>query len=1158
MSDIDDLNTKPAKEATDLLYPDDTNSDGKATLGSPSNPSARADGSHTDTGIKHGAEGDDIAPDAIQTLGQYIGEMTINNVTPLNYDTDTEATPNVNINYSAFQKAFDKDFMAEAAGTLTQTERESLMGTDGAGQLWGQIGDDGVDAALGANWMLRNVVDSGGLEGAAIDPFATIEPATAGDATRVGGAVSAVLKRNRFQQGNPVGLEVEHDFPGLAPTFFNINAPLTREYMLTQRAGGDKATLGRYNATADGISLEDMNDMAQAMLEKATGGSGLGDGALPIKLALGRIDTDDLNPIKNISGNWSDGPTSGYLVNPRRQSYGQLNSPTSKFGGALPTDMIVLAAISALIVIVACLVLCIILDIFALIPGFPPIKYSAEDPGTLPYGQRFGKADFGHDILGAKIYKFLRLPNLSYDYPNFFFKFTVAGATGAIQFFVPQVFGLSAGFFNVVNRNAIRDLEQITNAAEELGNASGFQGIIEAIFMLIDAFTSSATFKLMTTLIALGDTALVATGGLGHSTKSLFAEFYIPWEDSPNRPQMNNIAFRSRLTAGGSKQALAFGTLPRLYNLEMGLAWDPAAADAIPKDAAFLPSDPAFLDFPDTGAIPVGTTAVSNTSKPFVNRFQSFTHGRIPTQMREAMETLLDSYYVPFYFHDLRTNEIVPLHTFVEGISDSFSPEYDQIKGFGRMDPVQIYKGTTRKIGMSFYVVSTNPNDYDDMWFGINRLVAMVYPQWTGGDVRAWQDGTRFKMPFSSVPAASPVIRIRLGELFASNTAPHSVRRLFGFGDQSSFVLGDSFSHEKTGGANKFGIDLADAEEEEKSRIADIVNKMEDSMVGETDLIVDGASEFDAIMVGTTGIANTIFHGVILDNPLKMNFFNRDLSDHGAFHPGTIVVVPGGKSYPGALWNGLQFKRTGRRARFVGDTLMEVCGYACIPLSVKMDATGYSPAIRAKGRRNLYYVLRPWNESWVVDDAFNQPKFPKKIVGICVPVGKVTMDRTDTCRNYYAMASAPPIPLPMAPTEDDPSPEELADELFFAVGSNSITKGFREAGGGGLAGVITNMDMDWNLAPWATEQAQGRAPMYVKISIGFAPIHDIPPGLGEDGTMRAPVYPVGNVVRDRFGDRFGVPGVPSPRESAMQEALAAKAAFDKAMAPDEGPPDDLD
>lgn len=155
---------------------------------------------------------------------------------------------------------------------------------------------------------------------------------------------------------------------------------------------------------------------------------------------------------------------------------------------------------------------------------------------------------------------------------------------------------------------------------------------------------------------------------------------------------------------------------------------------------------------------------------------------RIPNDVRKQLEDALDAEYVPFSFHDVRTNEIISFHAFLNSLSDNYNAQYDSVDGFGRVEPVKIYKGTTRKITMSFIIASTSENDFDRMWVKINKLLTMIYPQYTRGrDLLG--DNYQFVAPFSQLVGASPLVRIRLGDLFRSNYSRFSLARLFGMAD---------------------------------------------------------------------------------------------------------------------------------------------------------------------------------------------------------------------------------------------------------------------------------------------------------------------------------------------------------------------------------------
>lgn len=148
-------------------------------------------------------------------------------------------------------------------------------------------------------------------------------------------------------------------------------------------------------------------------------------------------------------------------------------------------------------------------------------------------------------------------------------------------------------------------------------------------------------------------------------------------------------------------------------------------------------------------------------------------------QTLQQIEQRLNAAYVPFYFHDVRTNEVISFHAFLDSLQDGFQAEYESVNGLGRVEPVKIYKGTTRSISMSFWVAALDPQDFNDMWVKINKLVTMIYPQYTEGR-KAIDSGYNFVQPFSQMIGASPLIRIRLGNMLRSNYSRFALARLFG------------------------------------------------------------------------------------------------------------------------------------------------------------------------------------------------------------------------------------------------------------------------------------------------------------------------------------------------------------------------------------------
>lgn len=153
---------------------------------------------------------------------------------------------------------------------------------------------------------------------------------------------------------------------------------------------------------------------------------------------------------------------------------------------------------------------------------------------------------------------------------------------------------------------------------------------------------------------------------------------------------------------------------------------------------------------------------------------------RLSSARASAIESAFDAEYMPFYFHDLRTNEIVGFHAFLSSLSEDFTANYESTEGFGRIEPVKSYKSTQRKISMSFIVAALDPADFNTMWYKINKLTTLLYPQYTPGKKLIAGDDYTFTKPFTQAIGASPMIRLRLGNLFRSNYSKFNLAGIFG------------------------------------------------------------------------------------------------------------------------------------------------------------------------------------------------------------------------------------------------------------------------------------------------------------------------------------------------------------------------------------------
>lgn len=441
-----------------------------------------------------------------------------------------------------------------------------------------------------------------------------------------------------------------------------------------------------------------------------------------------------------------------------KTSYGQMNNVLEQFSGLLPLGMIAAAAAMSIALNLA---LRAVLAVFLLITNASNSNSKKRDgvgrfiPGDSRYNPAFQKISFPPVPLPAKLFGLQETVNPYGD----------AVAEGIKVFFGGNIGGSltrvleSPGFYVTFSRSIVRSAADLARVLEDVGRGNPIQ-IAENIIGLVDAIKSSKVVAVMNMFAQIGDVSL----SQAERTKRFGKED----ERRINDSEIDNLegldAMRAR-KKGSLATAWGASTTPSTLVLPFSAG------------AAMLSAKAGALGAYMAERTPITTYAVS----------------RISTQDVEKMESALDAEYVPFYFHDLRTNEIVSFQAFLGNLTEDFSANYDNIDGYGRIDSVKLYRSTQRKIGVQFYVAATNQEDFDAMWLKFNKLVTLMYPQWSKG-TQLNADGSRFIQPFSQVPTASPLCRVRVGDLWTSNYSKFSLARVFGLGSDDTFKL-ESFTN---------------------------------------------------------------------------------------------------------------------------------------------------------------------------------------------------------------------------------------------------------------------------------------------------------------------------------------------------------------------------
>jgi hypothetical protein len=576
--------------------------------------------------------------------------------------------------------------------------------------------------------------------------------------------ISTVLKQNRFSS-------VAESHEPFAKSDQNPD-----EAVFTSM----QSEVGAYNPNSENsinkdLTLDDMKDVALDLIHEAMG---LRDGDsfnLEVASGFATVNASNIRP-KNMSGigpvghktfDASKASTGEFNEPGDIRSFGHLNSPDNPFDGFMPIEMVGTAL--GMVVATGAIV-----GAGSLLLGLADgLGTSKSAPGPKPltmgsYKEQLPKAWFGsfaENVVSKSDLGFVETKARLSDAVQQGVK-VFLGVDEGVTNFVQALANItrSPGYYVTFCRAVMRDRIIMEQKHRSLQGQEVSAGVAGALTYL-DILKSSKLVAATNAMAVIGDSAIT-------KLESPYKVDKLPISDDV--PAMH--AMKSRDGEGTGESATS-----------LRLAWRGSSTPSM----YLLPT-----------SIPGAMGLASNSSLSGVKNLlgsegvvKKGTNGRISKEAVALHEQKLDAEYVPFYFHDLRTNEIVSFHAFLSRLTDDYSPRYNAVRAIGRADPVRIYQNTDRSIRFTFYAVATSREDFDEMWYKINKLVTLAYPQYTAGrTVESKDKKSSWTMPFSQVQSASPMIRLRIGDVIRSNYSRFNLGRLFGLGTDS--LMKDSAKHD--------------------------------------------------------------------------------------------------------------------------------------------------------------------------------------------------------------------------------------------------------------------------------------------------------------------------------------------------------------------------
>lgn len=345
---------------------------------------------------------------------------------------------------------------------------------------------------------------------------------------------------------------------------------------------------------------------------------------------------------------------------------------------------------------------------------------------------------------------------------------TVAGGSveGAKEFAenLLQVFESPVYYF-ILMRGVIRSLIMIADELMKLKDVSGVLSGLDKFIKILQVIGRSKFVQMLNIIVMLGDRIIDAEKqGL-----------VFPKYSAQDGPEDQTIKKDSELTNALENNPFARVGLSRepKTELDLGVQRMTYRVDSLPSLYMIPEQHNANTSFKKTISEDLSRVIVA----------PSTTGGdlpRLPYEEVEKIENQLEAEYLPFYFHDLRTNEIVAFHAFFEeDISINTTVSWNKIDGIGRYDSVRIYNKTEKSFGLSFSVLATEAEDLSKMMWKLSKLESMCWPSRSRGSV-VTDDTNTFIQPFSQIQRHSPLIRLRVGNLLKSNFNKLGLMNLFG------------------------------------------------------------------------------------------------------------------------------------------------------------------------------------------------------------------------------------------------------------------------------------------------------------------------------------------------------------------------------------------
>lgn len=1059
------------------------------------------------------------------------------------------------------------------------------------------------------------------IKGANLDKSGRITPKSQGEDNKIVQATQKVFKQNnRFAN---IGDEKQKAFMSEDRDMKNFESEKTIEGSLKV-----SRTFGEYNKDRDVISLDSLKKLGASLLLKSSGfskGNTPGSSSDPEKIKIENLTSNNIDKISgyrkveadNLRAKNAKGFPEDLLGNSIRQGRGDFNNldpdaeNSKSYGNTYNTEFQFSNKNLRLHQIEAAISLLTLSKIGkTFFNTFINLLRESDKVSLVRSTESFvadnKSADIGTYMMGES--SRLSSTKLSFAMTNSVLTNTVHNYSDCIDRGLQVILGSvtnqtkesvvasktsvseSPGFWLAVSRSVLKTFDQ---TIKKYGNGS-LEGIDSASLPLVyrDILETNKFIQFYNVMAIVGDASLTASNGLKGPIPKVGEKI-----ESFHHRDVDKIP-DTRAIPGKSKKNLGSKKGYKNNKLSWGQG-ETQSAYLLPANiirAGLKLNNMVYGANPTRGLL--GSGLVKNT---YTGLDTEGSYNRIPGQVVKVIEDRLDAEYVPFYIQDLRTNEIISFQAFLTDLTDSISSKFNSTSGYGRLDAVQTYDSTTRTISVGFNLIATNKEDFDQMWYKINKLTTLLYPQWTPGTLvsngESNSNASTFYQPFSQVMGASPIIRLRVGDVIKSNYSRFNFARTFGIGDENvdpspvktfgpeSSIQGNLRSDVQ--GASLFNKPLKDIQDVILKGWLTVFGSPQSTMVtafkskiGNPVSNIGKVSKNLGMNAAIQLLSNVLVNGYA--NPLAVDAIIRQLRDPN---------LDGENSGIGQSTGVGDFSRRidNSQTKLINNGAISISGYndnkvssffRIMYLKANNNEGYYSAGSSEESAGKRYFFARRTRVK-IVEKVVGVKPLRPGVIGYKVKVVDANSPFAINSGTELIVQHSDILPDPKALFTNsligaslfiaDPTgiidnianlaqessmnfgvPNEVVDLVRFIYASDSsrfmqpalnpFVRAYESTKGRGLAGVIDGgisfkwLDESFN---WETD-FNSRAPMGCTISFKMSVIHDIPPGLDHTGFNRAPLYNVGEIMKNVSGDVYSDGGAQAEFNFRKEGSLAAR------------------